>query len=283
MRQPRADHIIGRPTADRDRLLDEPVERVARLLHRLDAGGRQHHHQARARAAARCSRGSGSRRSAAGRAAPERRGSCSRNPPGGASARCGPGARCPVVPLIARGLRAWTARAKPPLARGNWRTCPATRRPEPAARCLRVQNKPLDRLHHFVLQVLQLQPAAGGPPLLPLGEALTGQLLRALAHEGLTERSGESWALTERGKQRRPLGHFPILCQERRIFSFVEHVDGSCHRLGLPKFIPLVRSSRGVAGAGAVPPGHRLGLRDCFSQPDTWKEQVGFPAGVMLF
>lgn len=143
-----------------------------------------------------------------------------------------------------------------------------------------VQNKPLDRLHHFVLQALELQPAVAGPALLPLGEALTGQLLRALAQEGLVERAGEAWTLSERGKQALALGQYPARAQERRIFSFVEHVDAACQRLGLPKFIPL---GPGPAAAWPAQEPYRLDiawLRDCFAQSAEWKDKVGFPAGV---
>lgn len=141
-----------------------------------------------------------------------------------------------------------------------------------------VRQRPLDRFAHLVLEGLQLQPS--GLPGLPLGPALTGQLLRGLARDGLVRGNGETWTLTEVGQQALATGNFSSPGQERRLFTFVEHVDSACQRLGQPRFLPL---GSGPAIAWLAKDPYRLDvawLRECLQRPATWKEAAGFSLEV---
>jgi hypothetical protein len=108
-----------------------------------------------------------------------------------------------------------------------------------------------------------------------LGRALTRQIIRRLASEGLVTPTADGWTLSRFGEEARQRGEYCETTQERRTFYFTGNgVHSPPHFLNLrPDVAVPCRPPEGWA----FDIGH---LQRCIAQPPDWKMRHGFPLEV---
>ncbi|MBM3995591.1 MAG: hypothetical protein FJ303_15775 [Planctomycetes bacterium] len=147
------------------------------------------------------------------------------------------------------------------------------------------QSRPVEPLIQLLLQAITLDGPAGAltsdlPPRLGFPPAVVQNFLIAMQRDGLLARSGDQWQPTERGQQARDAGTVPEQAQQRRVFTFLEHMDPIGQRLGAPHFVPITEC---VGVPWTVNGVHRFdigALKQCIEKPAEWKQLTGFPLDV---
>ena len=153
------------------------------------------------------------------------------------------------------------------------------------------QAKKIDRFALLVLQALEMDAQRAGPEEPALLERLHArlhlerqvilQILRTLQAEGLAgiDHDG-TWAVTARGRQGIKHAEVPVESCERRIFHFLERCDPVGTRRHPPHFLNLHGNSGAPWHPGETYPFDAALLSQCLEQPETWKQQFGFPLDV---
>jgi hypothetical protein len=154
------------------------------------------------------------------------------------------------------------------------------------------RSEPVDSLTHHILAAIELEQRLGpnhvpGISLARLEDRLRlpAVMLRRLLvdivrTDLIASATPESWHVSARGTQALQSRQVANLCNERRIFPFVELLDPAGQRTGAPLFLPLAECT-GVPWE--VDSAHRMDLSAlpaCLAQTTDWKQTFAFPGDV---
>jgi hypothetical protein len=155
---------------------------------------------------------------------------------------------------------------------------------------LRRSHRP-DRFTQLILQAVVLEnthASAVEPGILErldarlqLGRAMTGQLLRQLAADGLLEPKPSGWDVSTLGRRVIDQGHYPRDECRRQVFHFVDcNPLSGAPRERPPRFILLENST---ATPWTPEPSCQFDvalLDEALRQTEEWKQRQGFPLDV---
>jgi hypothetical protein len=181
----------------------------------------------------------------------------------------------PAAAVAGRVLAGWWRQLAPLAPKGLWVGPLLVHRLEALARVDRPAAA--DPFQRLVLEAVEL---AGGrrddlTRRLHLGDAFVRTALSDLHAAGLLRQAGDTWSLTDAGRQARAAGDYARAVLERRLFHFLDAPPP-----GEPHYLPLSLSA-GLNG----PPGDpatfdTAHLRRAAARPDDWKRRHGFPVEV---
>lgn len=140
----------------------------------------------------------------------------------------------------------------------------------------------LDRFTRLLLQAIALEATSTSAATvailadrLQLQVALTAQLLRQLAHEGLIDATAEGWRVNARGQDVLNDGEYLRDQEERRVFYFLDpETDPPAQH-----YVPLQIMNTNSASSEARPFDVRV-LQATIEQSPQWKATHGFPLDV---
>ena len=135
----------------------------------------------------------------------------------------------------------------------------------------------LDGLEALLLHAARVEPAA--PPPLPM--AIVQRVYRDLAGADLVKEVAGTWKLTVAGADALASGLGPRREMQRRVFTFVERLDGQQRRVAAPHYLALA-----AAPPRPWKPGEDCAfaldrLTDAIARPNDWKTACGFPPDVI--
>lgn len=143
--------------------------------------------------------------------------------------------------------------------------------------------RPLEPLAGLVLQAIDVEQSAGAKvgaaelaERLRLPEPILQHVARGLTEAGLLS-AGDGWCATDMGRHAFASRQVPHRSWERRVFPFIERLDGTGQRAGAPCFAPLADC---VGVPWQVEPAYRFdpaALETCITEVADWKVGHCFP------